>query len=393
MAVKLTKKHAWWAGAAAAAVVIAWLAFRPAVLDVETAVAARGALLVTLDEEGRTRVRDRYVVVAPVAGRVARIDVEPGDSVTSGAVVARVSPAPLDPRGREQAEAVVRAAEEARRAADAAVQQARAALQQARRNRERMAALAGQELMSPADLEQSFLAETTAVYGYAAAQARAAAAAHEVEQARAALLAAAGAAGPGATIALRSPVCGRILAVPERSERIVAAGAPLVEVGDCGRLEVVIDILTTDAVDVRPGARVLVEPWSGERPPLEARVRRVEPAAFTKVSALGVEEQRVNVIADFTSPALGLGDGFRVEAHLVLWEGRDVLKVPSSALFRAGAAWGVFVVDHGRARLRTVDVGRRNPSEAEIRGGLSAGEVVVRHPSDRVADGIKVQGR
>jgi HlyD family secretion protein len=251
----------------------------------------------------------------------------------------------------------------------------------------RVATLAGQELISPAEREQAFLAETTAVYAFAAAESRAAAAAHEVEQARAALLAA----GPGATIALRSPVCGRVLAVPERSERVVAAGTPLMEVGDCSDLEAVVDILTTDAVEVRPGARILVQPWTDGSPPLEARVRRVEPAAFTKVSALGVEEQRVNVIADFVTRAEGLGDGFRIEVRIVLWEGTDVLKVPSSALFRSGEQWAVFVVEGGRARLRTVEMGHRSPSEAEITAGLAAGDVVVRHPSDRVADGVRVR--
>ena len=384
---KLTRKHLLWIAGLGAAAALALVAFRPSILQIETAAATRGPLRVTLDEEGRTRVRERYAVVAPVTGRVARIELQVGDSVARGAVVARMSPAPLDPRGREQAQAVVRAAEDARRAADAAVEQARAVRAQARRNRERAAALAAQQLISPADREQAFLAETTAVYALAAVESRAAAAAHEVEQARAVLLAA----GPGSTIALRSPVCGNVLAVPERSERVVAAGTPLVEVGDCSRLEAVVDILTTDAADVRVGALMLVDPWNDERPRLEARVRRVEPAAFTKVSALGVEEQRVNVVADFVSRPDGLGDGFRIEARIVLWESTNVLKVPSSALFRSGERWAVFVVEEGRARLRAVEMGHRNPSEVEIRSGLTAGEVVVRHPSDRVADGVRVR--
>jgi HlyD family secretion protein len=162
-------------------------------------------------------------------------------------------------------------------------------------------------------------------------------------------------------------------------------------VGDCAQLEIVVDILTTDAVGVRLGAEMLVEPWSDGRPPIEARVRRVEPAAFTKVSALGVEEQRVNVIADFVNRPDGLGDGFRVEARIVMWEAADVLKVPSSALFRSGEQWAVFVVEGGRTRLRTVEMGHRSPAEAEITGGLAEGDVVVRHPSDRVADGVRVR--
>ncbi len=386
MSLKLTKKHLIWIGGIAVVGLLVALVLRPSVLEVETAIAGRGPLRVTLDEEGRTRVRDRYVVVAPVSGRVARIELQVGDSVTRGAVIARMSPAPLDPRGRQQAEAVVQAADDARQAAVAAVAEARAARDQARRNRERAAALAERQLLSPADREQAFLAETTAVYALQAAESRAAAAAHQVEQARAALVA-----GPGSTVVLRSPVCGRILGIPERSERVVVAGTPLVEVGDCSQLEIVVDILTTDAVGVRLGAEMLVEPWSDGRPPIEARVRRVEPAAFTKVSALGVEEQRVNVIADFVNRPDGLGDGFRVEARIVMWEGTDVLKVPSSALFRSGEQWAVFVLEDGRARLRPVEMGHRNPSDAEITGGLAEGDVVVRHPSDRVADGVRVR--
>jgi HlyD family secretion protein len=179
--------------------------------------------------------------------------------------------------------------------------------------------------------------------------------------------------------------------VPERSERVVVAGTPLVEVGDCSQLEAVVDILTTDAAEVRLGALMLIEPWGDARPPLEARVRRVEPAAFTKISALGVEEQRVNVIADFVARPEGLGDGFRIEARIVLWESGDVLKVPSSALFRSGDHWSVFVVEDGRARRRTVQVGHHNPSETEITGGLAPGDAVIRHPSDRVDEGVRVR--
>jgi HlyD family secretion protein len=307
-------------------------------------------------------------------------------------VVARLRPAPLDARGREQAQAVLQAAEDNQGAAEAAARGAQAALEQARRNSRRVAALGQQQVLSPAELEQTALAETTAVYALASAESRARAAAHQVNEARAALLAATGSAEAGAIIPVRSPSCGTVLAVPERSERIVAAGTSLLEVGDCSRLEVVVDILTTDAADVMPGALMVVNPWSDERPPLEARVRHVEPAAFTKISALGVEEQRVNVIGDFTSPAPGVGDGFRVDAHIVLWEADSVLQVPTSALFRRGDAWSVFVVEEGRAWAREVVLGHRNPAAAEVLEGLAESEVVIKHPSDRVADGLRVRG-
>jgi HlyD family secretion protein len=187
-----------------------------------------------------------------------------------------------------------------------------------------------------------------------------------------------------------SPINGRVLRVLEESQRIVPAGLPLLVVGDPSRLEIVVDVLSTDAVRIRPGATLFVEDWGGEQA-LEARVRRVEPSGFTKTSALGVEEQRVNVIADLLEPAPGLGDGYRVEARIVVWEADNVLRVPASALFRQGQRWSVFVLDAGRARLRAVDVGERGTLQVQVLGGLSEGERVVVHPSDRVADGVRVE--
>jgi HlyD family secretion protein len=183
-----------------------------------------------------------------------------------------------------------------------------------------------------------------------------------------------------------------VLRIPERSERVVAAGEPLLEMGNCGDLEIVADLLSSDAVKVRPGHRMLVEDWGGDSA-LIARVRRVEPGGFTKISALGVEEQRVNVVADFVDPPGPLGDGYRVEVRIVVWEAADVLRIPASALFRHGDAWHVFVVERGRARRRAVDVGARGTFDAEVLGGLAAGEVVIRHPSDRIDDGVRVEER
>ena len=191
-------------------------------------------------------------------------------------------------------------------------------------------------------------------------------------------------------IDVRSPVAGHVLRVHEESERIVAAGTPLLEVGDPGDIEVVVDVLSADAVRIRPGAPVAIEDWGGEQP-LEARVRLVEPSGFTKVSALGVEEQRVNVVADFVDGPGALGDGYRVEARVVVWEAPDVVRVPGSALFRRGDAWHVFVVERGTARLRRVEVGHRGSFEAELLAGLEPGERVVLHPSDRVQDGVRVR--
>jgi HlyD family secretion protein len=375
-----------WGGLALATALLLVYTLRPTPVPVEVAAAGRGPLRVTIDEEGRTRVRDRYVVVAPVAGRVARITLDEGAAVTRGMAVAQLSAAPLDPRTREEAAARLRGAEDAERAATAGVSQARAALDQAARNRVRAESLFAKNLLSVEQREVTALAETTAGRQVEAADFRAQAAAHDVEVARAALTS-----GAGEVVRLLSPVRGRVLRIPEKSERVVAAGTTLVELGDPSRLEIVVDLLSEDAVTVKPGDRVLIDGWGGDRP-LEAHVRMVEPSGFTKVSALGVEEQRVNVVADLDTTPPQLGDGYRVEARVVQWEG-VALKVPASALYQERDQWHVFVVENGRARARAVRVGHRNPDEAEVLDGLSVGERVIRQPTDKISDGARVAAR
>lgn len=385
---KRGRKQVAWSAMGVAAVALIVYALRPAPVAVDVVPVARGPLQVTIDEEGRTRVRDRYVVVAPATGRVARITLEEGAPIARGAEVARLYAAPLDPRGREEGLARLRAAEDAQRATAAAVAEARAAVEQARRTHSRAESLFARNGLSADQREQAALAETTGVQRFEAANFRAQAAAHDVEQARAAV-AAVGASG---VLRLVSPVRGRVLRIPERSERVVAAGTPLLELGDPARLEIVADLLSEDAVKVKPGDRITVEGWGGERP-LEAHVRVVEPSGFTKVSALGVEEQRVNVIADLDVTPPQLGDGYRVETRVILWEGKNVLKVPASALFQDSGEWRVFVVKRGRAHLQAVQVGHRNPFDAEITGGLAEGDLVIRHPTDKLADGVRVSLR
>ena len=385
---RLTRRHVWWSAATLVGAVLVWLAVRPSPVPVDVARATVGPLRVTIDEEARTRVRDRYVVTAPIAGRVARIPLEAGDAVARDAVVARMTPLPLDPRSRAQAEAQVAAAGDAQRAAAAAVAQAREALAQARRERVRVTELASRSLVAPAERERAELADTLAAQDLEAAEFRAQAALHDVEAARAALIAA----GAGAVVTLRAPVSGVVLRIPERSERVVQAGEPLLELGNCGDLEIVADLLSSDAVKVRAGDLMLVEDWGGDST-LIARVRRVEPGGFTKISALGVEEQRVHVVAELNQCPDALGDGYRVEARIVIWEADSVLKVPTTALFRAGDAWGVFVIDGGRAAERVVQVGRQNAFEAEITAGLESGDSVVRHPGDRISSGVRVRPR
>jgi HlyD family secretion protein len=395
---KLTSRRALQIAIAIALLSIALIiVFRPASVSVETARVERGLLRVTVDEEGRTRVHDHFVIAAPVAGKLERIDLHEGDRVVPDMIVARIEPVPLDERAKSEAEARLSAARAAKLAADARLEQAKAALDQASRARARTDALVAEGLTSEKEQEEDRLAETTAEREVEAASFAVQVARYEVEAARAALLTVVDPSGGLAAVdntgdsiqLVRSPVAGRVFRVVTRSEQVVAAGTPLLELGDTSALEVIVDVLSPDAVRIQQGAMMIVEDWGGEAP-LLARVRLIEPSAFTKVSALGVEEQRVNVIADFMNPPARLGDGFRVEARIVVWEEEDVLKIPTSALFRQGSGWAVFAVKNGMARLREVDIGKRNISEAEVLGGLSEGEETILYPSDQLEDGVRV---
>ena len=368
-------------------------ALRPSPLAVDVAVVARGELLVTVDEDAETRVRDRYVVSAPVAGRVARLAWRVGDAVAADQVVAQMWTPPLSAREREEQLARIAAAEALAREAVERVRRAESEAAQAARERERSERLMRQGIVSAQEAEQAVLAERTQAAALEEARFRERSAAADADAARAALLALAGEeTGPEGAVRLRSPVAGRILQIPERSERIVQAGTPLVVIGDPERLEVVIDVLSSEAVKVAPGMEVLLEGWGGETT-LRARVRVVEPYAFTKISALGVEEQRVNVVADFVDPPGPLGDGYRVDARIVVWRGEDVPTVPASAVFRRGEVASVFVVEGGRAVRRDVRVGHRSPLAVEILDGLDVGATVIRHPSNDVDEGVRVQPR
>ena len=366
-----------------------WL--RPAPTNVDVAAVSRGAMTVTVDGEGRTRVRDRYVVAAPVAGRLRRILLRRGDAVKTGQLIAQIDPlplSPLDPRQRAEAVARVNAAEDAKREIDRMVERNKATYDQARRELERSEVLVRDGYASREELERAQTAVATSFREYEAARSRAESAAHEVEVARAALLAR-NQSSPAASVKVHAPTDGRVLGVVEESERVVVAGAPLVEVSNPSKLEVVIELLSTDAVKVSPGAKVFIEAWGGQEA-LEARVRLIEPSAFTKVSALGIEEQRVNVIADLTAPSSVLGDGYRVEGRIVVWHSDSVLQVPVSALFRRGDVWSLFIVEDGRARLRQVEVGERTPFTAQIKSGVEADGVVIVHPANEITDGTRV---
>lgn len=381
--------------AAAALGVLLYVQMQPAPLGVDTVRVTRGPLRVTIDQEGKARAHDHFAVTAPVGGRVERILLHEGDRVAAGQVVATLHPAPVDPREREQLEARLRAAQSLEREARAAIDRVRAGYEQRKRDRERNEKLAKDGDIPLQALETSRSAEQAAEAELAAARFRAEAAGNEVAVARAALLAG-GNAEPGQTVPVRSPVRGRVLQLPDASERVVAAGAPLLILGDATQLEVAVDVLSSDAVKVRTGMTVWLEGWGGERP-LRARVRLVEPRAFTKVSALGIEEQRVNVIADFVDPPGPLGDGYRVDARIVVWEGDKVLQAPASALFRCGSEWCVFAVERGEkqsfARTRKLVLGQRGGFQVEVREGVAEGQELVAHPPNELADGKAIAPR
>lgn len=374
------------------------VALWPRSVPVDTATVSSGPLRMTIDEEGKTRVRDRFVVAAPVSGRVLRIELEPGDTVKAGEIVARLkpeSPALLDTRSRAESEAALDSARAAAGRVQADEERARAALAQAQRELARTQSLVNEGLATRQQLDARNDDVKTADEALRAASFAARAAQSDVARAQVRLAPPAVRDADGRVVPIMSPVAGVVLKRVRESETVVPAGDPLLEIGDPHQLEIVADLLSVDAVRVPAGARVLVEQWGGNKT-LDARVRRIEPSGFTKISALGVEEQRVNVIIDFTDPAeawRALGDGFRVQTRTVLWESDSVLKVPTGALVRAGDAWAVFAVRDGRARRVSVTLGHQNGQEAEVASGIDAGAVVILHPGDTIVDGVRVTPR
>lgn len=358
--------------------------FWPQPAPVETARVTTGQLRSTVNEEGKTRIRQRYVVSAPVAGQLRRIPFKAGAELQSTqtvvAVIDPTSPALLDARARAIAEA-------RRDSAAAQLERAKAQRQFAASELRRNEQLYREKTVSTQQLEEVQWRDTSAARELSAAEAA-------LRQAEAELLEFT---HPGKTarppVELRAPVCGRVLKVFEESSRAVAAGAPLLEIGDPGDLEVIVEVLSRDGAAIQPGTPVELEQWGGAEP-LKAVVRFVEPAAFTKISALGVEEQRVYVVADLLTPAGqrgSLGDNFRVEARIITWQSERTVKVPSGALFRRGEQWHAYVIDQGHAQQRPVKVGHSSGTETEVLEGLKDGDEVILYPGDRVRDGLRVR--
>lgn len=439
------KKSRWliYGGAAIATFTAIVWAFRPTPIVVETQAVTRGELQVSVAAEGKTRIRDRFVISAPVSGRLTRIQLKAGDAVQPGEIVAQIEPLTLTAPVQEalgrlaearaqregvatqrpksatlaQAQTRIQAAIATQRQAEASVAQAQAAFNQAQRDRQRAQEMAASGVISRRDRENAELNEITRAKELESATLAAKAASAEVDVARAALTVLqaeqrdpdyllkvydARIASIEADLAklqdeanrtsVRSPSGGQVLRLLQQSAQSVTAGTPLLEIGDISKLEIVIDVLSTDALRIKPGNVILVQAGAG-MPMLKAKVRQVEPSAFTKISALGVEEQRVNVIGDFINAPASLGDGYRSDVQIVVWQNPDVLKVPLSALFRCDQAWCVFSVQDSKAQERSIEIGQRSTFEAEVQKGLQAGETVILHPNEQITTGTLVKSR
>lgn len=387
-----------WAAVALALAALIVFAFRPRPVMVDLATVSRGPLTVAVRDEARTRAREIYVVSSPVAGRVLRVGNRAGERVEAGAVVAMVQPAPptlVDERTRREIQAGVVAAEAALRLARSERDRADAQLAHARLEAERTEILFASAVASRAALDRARLDLRTAAAALDNARAAIGVREAELQAARARLIGPEGAGASGRAVIVRAPAGGRILRVLQESESVVPQGAPLLELGDSGDLEIVAELLSTDAARIPAGAPAMIEAWGGG-PPLRGRVRLVEPFGFRKVSALGVEEQRVNVVIDPVDPPAvwaAVGHGYRVEVAVTVWRSEAAVRVPVAALFRHDGQWAVFKVVRGRARLQTVEIGQDNGDLAEVAAGLRPGERVVLNPNQAISEGTRVRSR
>jgi len=374
--------------------------FRPQPRLVDVATATRSHMQVSVEEEGKTRVIDRYIVSAPVAGTTCRTDLDVGDSVDKKQPLITIEPLraqALDPRSLAEAQASVSAANSALRAAEQNARSAEAEAELARKELSRLEPLAKKGHIAQDRLDQAATRVRSSEAAKRSANFTVDVTRHELEAARTALeyTGTRGELNPSTTVQVRAPVNGRVLKIHQECEAVVTAGQPLLEIGDTQSLEIETDVLSSDAVKIKLGMRVIFNRWGGEKP-LEGLVRIVEPVGFTKVSALGVEEQRVLVISDITSSIeqwQSLGDGYRVEAEFILWENDNVLQIPASALFRLDDGWALFIIENEKAKRRIVKVGQRNGLSAQILEGLIEGEAIITHPDDSVEGGVAIKQR
>lgn len=387
----MTRERWWFLGGAAAAVLLAVVvAETGSGIKVETGEVSRGPLSVSVDEEGRTRLKDLFVVATPVAGRIDRISFLEGHRVNKGDLLARVHPSPADPRVTGISRGELQAAEARQADAAALLQKAQLVNAQADTELKRAVRLLSGGAISEEEVERARLAATSAARDLDSAQAAFRVAEAGVAAARAALIGVNPEATGGALVEVRAPSAGRVLRVFQQSARVAEAGTPLIELGDAAVLEAMIDVLSEDAVRIQPGNPVTIDQWGGDAA-IQGSVRLVEPQAFTKVSALGVEEQRVHVLADLIDPPAALGVGYRLEAHIVVWSADGVLRVPQSALFQREGDFSAFAVVGGRAERRKVRIGHQSSEVAEILEGLREGDRVILYPSALIEAGVRVQ--
>jgi HlyD family secretion protein len=394
----LSRKVVFWSVVGTLVLVMVY-ALQPRPAEVETGVVHQGPLTVFVSEEGKTRIRNRYIVAAPVAGHMQRVVLKPGDLVKGGeTVLTRIEPsiAPLlDARARSQAQARVDAAIATRSRANEEIEMARTGLKYAQANWDRVKNNTDKGTISDTDRDTFQREAEMKVREVRSSEFALQVADFELAQARAALLQIEKPGEGGSSIEVKAPVTGVVLRVQQESATTVSPGTPILEIGDPTDLEIEAEILSRDAVAIKPGALVTVEQWGGDEP-AQARVRRVEPAAFTKVSALGVEEQRVLVLSDFMeqTPALkALGDRYRVEVRVAVWHSDDTLLVPAGALFREGSEWKTFLFDDGSAKAVVVKAGHTDGRLTQVLDGLKAGDEVLLHPPDTVRDGSDVVKR
>jgi HlyD family secretion protein len=396
---KIKFRTVFWVVAAVIVGVLLVFAFRPQPIAVDTAEIVQRPMRVTVRDEGRTRVRNEYIVSAPVAGRLLRVPYKPGAAVQAGETVARIlpgSPAFLDERAEAEAQARVNAAAAALSAAQSELERAEAQAEFARTDAERVRELRARELISAEAFDRARMELRVAESALGSARDGAQVREAELDAARTRLAQPRAASAGVAAVDVVAPVAGRVLRVAQESEGIIAAGAEVVSIGDPTDIEVVVEMLSTDAVQVQPGAEVIIENWGRNNAPLAGLVRLVEPYGYLKISALGVEEQRVNVIVDFTGPPSAwssLGHGYRIEAAIVTWQDDEVVQAPVGALFRRGGGWAVFRVNADRAKLTPLEAGRDNGRNVQILSGIEPGETVVLYPGEQVEDGARVRPR
>lgn len=375
-----------------------FFALRSPPIDVDVAEVTKGPILVTINDEGETRVRDMFVISAPINGRLMRINLDAGDPVVAGkTVVARIMPVQpdfLNSRNEAETRAQIRSLEAVVQSAAARIAQAEADRKLAAANFERIDALYGRGFATKTAHDATRAARDSSAARLTEARGAAESARFELRAARARLMAPSTSAG-GDILSVYSPESGSVLRLTHESETPISAGTPIIEIGNPSDIEIVTDLLSSDAVKIKPGSRVLIENWGGNKP-LTGKVQRIEPFGFTKISALGVEEQRVNVIIDFADPVAArerLGHGYRVIVRVVEWEGKDAIQAPISALFRNKGQWSVFVMRGGEAELVPVKIGRMNDEHAQILEGLKTDEDVILHPSEKIGSGTRVRLR